>query len=110
MCTVMLVEAQTMDAATCLLVFKNTLCTISEWNNLHAISTYWHLSGKIVHISITYIWSNITVYPCIQDTCTVDAQKHAKTIEFLSIVNVSKCVHTTLWIVVNVTKHTIYYT
>ena len=78
MSLIVLVEVQAVDGATYLLVLQHTFCTIAKWYHCHALTTNGYRSSQVVHLSITDLWSNISVCPCIQDTCAIDTEQHAE--------------------------------
>ena len=49
------------------------------------------------------------MYPCIENTRTIDAKKHTQTVEFLGIVGMRKGIDTAVRIIVHISEHTIYY-
>ena len=106
-----LVEVHAMDRASHLTVLKNTLSTIAERDDRHALATDGDISHHIVHLSIgDSLWSHITTDSGIEDTRTIDAEQHAQTVEIGGVVHMCEGVHTTLLVVVSLAQHTIYHT
>ena len=105
----MLGKAQATDRATHFTIFQYALCSIAERNNLHAVTANRHTGCHIIHICIAYIWRDVTMYPSIQNTCTIYTKQHSQTVEFRCIVNMCEGIDTTLWIVIDITEHTIDY-
>ncbi len=106
-CTVVLVEVDAMDRTTDLLVFEDTLSAIAEGDNLHAITSDRYTGSKVVHVCITYVWSNVTMNPSVENTCSVDAEQHTEAVEVCGIVGMSKGIDTTLRVVVHIAQHTV---
>ena len=105
------VEVHAMDRASHLTVLENTLSTISERDDGHALATDGDISHHIVHLSIgDSLWSHVTTDPGIEDTCTIDAEQHAQTVEIGGVVHMCKGIHTALLVIVHLAQHTIYHT
>ena len=105
--TIMLGKAQSTDRTAYFTILQYALCSISERNNLHAIAANRHTGSQIVHICIAYIWRDVTMYPSIQNTCTIYTEQHSQAVEFRCIVDMCEGIDTTLWIVIDITEHTI---
>ena len=110
MSLVVLVEVQAIDRTANLLILQHTLSTITKGNNRHALTTNGHSSCKIIHLCIAYLWCDVTMCPSIQDTRTIDTEQDTQTSLIRRMVHVSKSIHTTLRIIVNITQDTIYNT
>ena len=108
-CTVVLVEVNTTNGTSHLLIFQNTLSTIAKGNHRDAFRTDGHRCGKVVHLGIPYLGRNIAMHPCVQNTGAIYAQQHAKTILPGGIVRMCKGVYSALGVEVHIAQHTIYY-
>ena len=109
MCSIVLIEVQATDRAAHFLVLKHTLCSIAEWYDTHSFTSDRHTCSQIVHIGIADIRCDVSMYPCIENTRTIDAKKHTQTVEFLGIVGMRKGIDTAVRIIVHISEHTIYY-
>ena len=110
MSLIVLIEVQTVNWTTDLLIHQHTLSTITKWNDGDSLTTDGNTGSQIIHVCIAHIRCDITVGPGIQDTGTIDTQQHTKTRLICSMIHMSKGVHTTLLVIVHLAKHTIYYT
>ena len=106
----MLIEVQTIDRTTNLLVLQYALSTISEWNHCHALATNGHTSSQIVHLGIADLRCDITMSPSIQNTSTINTKQHSQTSLVCCMIHMCKSIYTALWIVVHITKYTINHT
>ena len=107
--TIMLGKAQATDRTAHFTILQYALCSISKRNDLHAIAANRHTGSQIVHICIAYIWRDVTMYPSIQNTSTIYTEQHSQAVEFRCIVDMCEGIDTTLWIVIDITEHTIDY-
>ena len=63
----MKVEVDTVETASALLVFKNTLGTVSERKHDNAVRAYRNTLGNVVHGAVGEVRSNVAVHPGIED-------------------------------------------
>ena len=108
MCLSVDIEVDAMNRCTRVLVLEHTLCTITEWDDAKAFSTYRNALCEVIHCRIADVLrSNCTLHPCVEDTSTIDTEKNTKTSVRLIVVDVSECVHAAELVVVNLAKYTI---
>ena len=103
----MLIKVQAINRATNFLVFQHALCSVAKRHNSNPVTTDGNTCCQVIHLCISYLWSNITMCPSIQDTSTIDTQQHTKTGLFCRMVNMCKGIHTTLRVIIHIAQNTI---
>ena len=105
-----LVEVQAIDGTANLTVLQYTLSAIAERNNGNTLTADGSCSCQVVHLSIRDVGSDVTMYPGVQDTRTIDAEQHTETGLGIAMVDMGKRVNTALLVIVYLTQNTIYNT
>ena len=65
MCLGMVVEIQSVYAATCIAVFQHPLGTIAKRNNGYALGASGYLSCQVVHLGISQFRGDVAMHPRI---------------------------------------------
>ena len=105
---VVLKEVDAMHRTTYFFVHQHTLGTVAKRYDRESVAANGHLSGQIVHGSIPYaLGSYIATHPGIEDPRTIDAEEHTETSLLIAVIDMSKCVDTTLGIILHLSEHTI---